>query len=373
MTPQSRRRRFRSFGCSSPTRWAIRSSRRSGSGRSMSRSPSRGATANKVKKERADHRRHRQSALQGKGRRARRLDRERQRRKPCCAARPLDAAAANGASARTPSISRISTSISGAGRRGRCSAQASCRNRRSRQGRGRHRLLHHRGRVSERSRLPEDARRSAARPAREIWVIDCSPEGHQPEVPTRIFQGVQQPVCIVLAARKLEQGSTRSRHVCGFTTLPKGQARGKVRGACKAVARRARTGWTVPVGWRDPFLPAATGAWATFPALNDLFIYDRLGVMPGRTWIIAPDAQVAERRVGTADRTKRMLTKKELLFHPHREAATRHIRKIVKAGLGRSRSTDPKLSTTIKKPVDCASPLWLSIIRSPVDHSRRTG
>ena len=36
----------------------------------------------------------------------------------------------------------------------------------------------------------------------DIWVIDCSPDGHQPDVPTRIFQGVQQPVCIVLAARK---------------------------------------------------------------------------------------------------------------------------------------------------------------------------
>ena len=35
----------------------------------------------------------------------------------------------------------------------------------------------------------------------EIWVIDCSPEGHQPEVNTRIFQAVQQPVCIVLASR----------------------------------------------------------------------------------------------------------------------------------------------------------------------------
>ena len=37
--------------------------------------------------------------------------------------------------------------------------------------------------------------------ANDIWVIDCSPEGHQPDVNTRIFQGVQQPVCIVLAAR----------------------------------------------------------------------------------------------------------------------------------------------------------------------------
>jgi predicted helicase len=28
----------------------------------------------------------------------------------------------------------------------------------------------------------------------DIWVIDCSPEGHQPDVSDRIFQGVQQPV-----------------------------------------------------------------------------------------------------------------------------------------------------------------------------------
>ena len=39
------------------------------------------------------------------------------------------------------------------------------------------------------------------RTADAIWVIDCSPEGHQPDVPTRIFQAVQQPVCIVLVSR----------------------------------------------------------------------------------------------------------------------------------------------------------------------------
>jgi hypothetical protein len=38
--------------------------------------------------------------------------------------------------------------------------------------------------------------------ADEIYMVDCSPEGHQPAVSTRIFQGVQQPVCIVLALRR---------------------------------------------------------------------------------------------------------------------------------------------------------------------------
>ena len=46
-------------------------------------------------------------------------------------------------------------------------------------------------------RMRDYLRRTADR----IWVIDCSPEGHQPDVPTRIFQAVQQPVCIVLASR----------------------------------------------------------------------------------------------------------------------------------------------------------------------------
>jgi hypothetical protein len=39
------------------------------------------------------------------------------------------------------------------------------------------------------------------RMANEIWVIGCSPEGHQPAVNTCIFQAVQQPVCIVLVSR----------------------------------------------------------------------------------------------------------------------------------------------------------------------------
>jgi hypothetical protein len=61
-------------------------------------------------------------------------------------------------------------------------------------------------------RMRDDLRRTCS----DIWVIDCSPEGHLPDVPTRIFQGVQQPVCIVLAARTLGKDG-RNPRVCGFT------------------------------------------------------------------------------------------------------------------------------------------------------------
>ena len=51
------------------------------------------------------------------------------------------------------------------------------------------RLLHYRGRFPERAGLSK-MRDYLRRTCDDIWVIDCSPEGHQPEVNTRIFQGV---------------------------------------------------------------------------------------------------------------------------------------------------------------------------------------
>lgn len=174
-------------------------------------------------------------------------------------------------------------------------------------------------------KMRDDLRRTCS----EIWVVDCSPEGHQSNVPTRIFQAVQQPVCIVLAARKLSK-SDKQPALVRFRSLPKGLREEKF----AALAKLSLHGsdWTdCPSGWRDPFLPAATGAWATFPALREFFIYDGSGVMPGRTWIIAPDA------ISLNERWTRLIkekdpVKKELLFHPH-EGGDKTVSKGSKAGL----------------------------------------
>ena len=134
-------------------------------------------------------------------------------------------------------------------------------------------------------KMRDDLRRTCS----QILVIDCSPEGHQPDVPTRIFQAVQQPVCIVLAARKLGKSADEPAQV-RFRALPLGTRETKF--AALAAISLGDSDWADgPSGWRDPFLPAATGLWATCPALKDLFLYDGSGVMPGRTWIIAPDAE----------------------------------------------------------------------------------
>ncbi len=178
-------------------------------------------------------------------------------------------------------------------------------------------------------RMRDDLRRSAS----EIWVIDCSPEGHQPDVPTRIFQGVQQPVCIVLAARTRRTDPETPARV-RFRALPEGRREGKFTALADLSLDNA--GWRdVPSGWRDPFLPGAAGAWATFPLLSDIFIYDGSGVMPGRTWVIAPDAaSLRERWTRLVRETDPV--KKEELFYPHLrngQPGDKHIRKRVVKGL----------------------------------------
>jgi hypothetical protein len=90
-------------------------------------------------------------------------------------------------------------------------------------------------------------------------------------------------------------------------------------------------GWVeCPSDWRAPFLPTSTGAWATYPALDDLLIYNGSGVMPGRTWIIAPDAESLQRRWQKLINAP--AEEKETLFHPHLrggEVGDKHSKKIV--------------------------------------------
>lgn len=162
----------------------------------------------------------------------------------------------------------------------------------------------------------------------DLWIIDCSPEGHQPEVNTRLFQGVQQPICIVLASRSGGKPAETPARVL-FHALPAGHRKQKFEALGKL--RLTGSSWVeCPTDWRAPFLPASTGAWAMFPKIDDLFLYNGSGTMPGRTWIIAPDAESLERRWQVL--VKAPLEEMKVLFHPH-EGGDRHAERIVKNGL----------------------------------------
>jgi predicted helicase len=159
-------------------------------------------------------------------------------------------------------------------------------------------------------KMRDDLRRTCS----AIWVIDCSPEGHQPDVPTRIFQGVQQPVCIVLAARKLGEDIQAPASV-RFRALPEGRREAKFVALAELSLNDAQ--WVdCPTDWRGPFLAKARDLWGSFMPLRSLFAYSGSGVMPGRTWIIAPDAETLERRWNRLiSETSPVL--REELFHPH--------------------------------------------------------
>lgn len=131
----------------------------------------------------------------------------------------------------------------------------------------------------------------------EIWVIDASPEGHQPAVATRIFQGAP-PALAKVRWRALPNGHREQK----FEAL--------------AALTLADAGWLdCPIEARAPFLPASIGAWATLPKLEDMFAYNGSGVMPGRAWVIAPDA------VSLHQRWARLVAArpedKAVWFHPH--------------------------------------------------------
>ncbi len=170
------------------------------------------------------------------------------------------------------------------------------------------------------------------RTADAIWVIDCSPEGHQPDMPTRIFQAVQQPVCIVLVSRsKGKRGADPAR--VKYTLLPEGPRETKFAALAK-LSLRSRVWVDCSDDWRAAFLPAATAEWAAFPALEDLFAYNGSGVMPGRTWVIAPDAESLRARWRRLIRAKP--EQKEELFQPHLRGGLpgdKHVHKVVSRAL----------------------------------------
>lgn len=162
----------------------------------------------------------------------------------------------------------------------------------------------------------------------DIWVIDASPEGFQPAVNTRIFQGVQQEVCIVLALRRPNADASVPARI-RYRALPLGHRDDKF----AALARMTLNdgGWVDgETELRGPLLPKRGAGWGDYPALTDLFNWSTPGVKTHRTWVIAPDLKSLEERW---DKLKREQDpkRKDVLFHPDRD---RTLARTVKITLG---------------------------------------
>jgi predicted helicase len=139
------------------------------------------------------------------------------------------------------------------------------------------------------SKMREYLRRYAT----EGWVIDLTPEGQTPDVPTRIFPGVRQPLAIGLFVRKA--GAARDVPATIHYRALHGRQAEKFAELAKVSLddkgwRQARTGWTAPL------TPAADTAWDDYPALNDVLPWTSPGVTGNRRWPYGPSPSVLQER-----------------------------------------------------------------------------
>ncbi|MEJ7634024.1 N-6 DNA methylase [Aeromicrobium sp.] len=128
------------------------------------------------------------------------------------------------------------------------------------------------------------------------WIIDVSPEGHRPNVATRVFPGVQQTLSIGIFVR----GSTISHDTpadISYVALS-GRREDKYR-ALETLTLDSPLWRPARTGWQDPFTPAAESSWDDYPALNDLMPWAAPGVKPNRTWVYAPLAETLRARWGS--------------------------------------------------------------------------
>ncbi len=157
------------------------------------------------------------------------------------------------------------------------------------------------------------------RHASEGWVIDLTPEGHTPDVPTRIFPGVRQPLAIGLFIRKpdarreipatIHYRAVHGRQADKFEKLA--QIRLDDDGW-----REARSDWTAPL------TPAAGTGWDEYPALNDLMPWSSPGVKPNKTWVYSPSRSLLTDRwqefVASVDLRERAVLLKGTVFSADR-------------------------------------------------------
>lgn len=142
----------------------------------------------------------------------------------------------------------------------------------------------------------------------EGWIIDLTPEGQTPDVPTQVFPGVRQPLAIGLFRPR----AGGVEHATGNDPLP-GRARsadGQVRGPGEH-----RSGRRILARGAD----RRAGVWDEFPALIDVLPWAAPGVKANRTWVYSPSRATLARRwlrvVAETDPEQ-----KRLLFKESRDA-----------------------------------------------------
>ena len=128
----------------------------------------------------------------------------------------------------------------------------------------------------------------------EGWIINVTPEGMRPDVPTRVFPGVQQPLAIGIFVRKTDTSVTTEPAAICYTEIT-GRRAGKYT-QLQELTLDSNQWRPVRTDWEAPFTPAATSDWDDYPALGDLLPWYVPGIKPNRTWVHAPSEEILASR-----------------------------------------------------------------------------
>lgn len=132
------------------------------------------------------------------------------------------------------------------------------------------------------------------RTADEVWIIDLSPEDHQPDIQYRVFPGNQNPVCICVLVRRGNPSPQRSADI-HHVAVPGLRER-----KFDVLQRLSPDSTDFAAGsrsWYEPLEPAPPEGWSDFPALDELLPWSSPGVTPGRTWVYGLRPEVLRARV----------------------------------------------------------------------------
>lgn len=128
----------------------------------------------------------------------------------------------------------------------------------------------------------------------ELWIIDLGGDNLGTRKTPNVFN-IQTPVAIAVGVR----GSVPSPDTAAKTKYVKisGDSREAKLAQLASIQTFSDLGFEdCPRGWHQPFLPAGAGDFFEWPALIDLFPYQRSGSKFGRSWPIAETNDLLEAR-----------------------------------------------------------------------------
>lgn len=146
--------------------------------------------------------------------------------------------------------------------------------------------------------------------ASEGWIIDLTPEGQTPDVATRLFPGVRQPLAIGIFVRQPETVNTVPAKM-HYLAL---HGRRADKFAALRELKLDDPAWRdIRPGWTAPFTAAPDSDWDSWPTVDQILPWYTSGVFPTRTWVYSPSTDALSQRWRALVSESDMTSRRELM------------------------------------------------------------